>query len=287
VGIVVGVVKHGERRVFAYGTAHPDSIYQIGSITKAFTGLLLAQMVVEEKVRLDEPLRELLPAGTVHKPDGREITLRDLATHRSGLPPMPDNFNRARFGTLAAGFAGYHAADLYAYVKSRGIAREADPPFVYSNLGFSLLGEALRAQTGISYADLIAQRITGPLGMRDTSVLISPERRERLIQAYGDRHEPLEPWKLDAFASAGALNSTAGDIMTYLEAQLLADSPAVRLSQEPRAGYDSDTRIALAWFYTAKTGTYAHNGAISGYSSTAFFNPRGDYAGVILVNQAS
>jgi CubicO group peptidase (beta-lactamase class C family) len=286
-GIVVGVVKHGERRVLAYGTAHPDSIYQIGSITKTFTGLLLAQMVVEGKVRLDQPVRELLPAGVVRKPDGHEITLRDLATHRSGLPPMPDNFNPRRFADLTAGYAGYHAADLYAYVARRGVAREADPPFAYSNLGFSLLGEALHAQTGISYPDMIAQRITGPLGMNDTSVLISPERRERLIQAYGDRHEPLAPWELDAFAPAGAINSTAGDILTYLEAQLRADSPALRLSHEPRAGDDRGMRIALAWFYTEKTGTYAHNGAISGYVSNAFFNPGAGYAGVVLVNQSS
>src|ERR1017187_307823 len=86
---------------------------------------------------------------------------------------------------------------------------------------------------------------------------------------------------------AGAINSTAGDILTYLEAQLRADSPALRLSQEPRAGDGSDGRIALAWFYTGKTGTYGHNGAISGYTSTAFFNPRGDYAGVVLENQAT
>jgi CubicO group peptidase (beta-lactamase class C family) len=286
-GIVFGVVKHGERRVFAYGTAHPDSIYQIGSITKTFTGLLLAQMVIEGKVRLDEPVRELLPAGTVRKPAGREITLRDLATHRSGLPPMPDDFNPRRFPNPAVGYAGYHAADLYAYIARRGVAREADPPFVYSNLGFSLLGEALRAQAGISYPDLIAQRITGPLGMRDTSVLISPERRERLIQAYGARHEPLPPWELDAFAPAGAINSTAGDILTYLEAQLRADSPALRLSHEPRAAADRDTRIALAWFCDEKAGNYAHSGAISGYASYAFFNPKGDYAGVVLANQAS
>ena len=226
-GVVVGVVKHGERRVFAYGTAHPDSIYQIGSITKTFTGLLLAQMVVEGKVRLDEPLRELLPAGTVRKPDGREITLRDLATHRSGLPPMPDRLQPCPLWHAGCRLCRLSCRrSLRVCRKSRGVAREADPPFVYSNLGFSLLGEALRAQTGISYADLIAQRITGPLGMRDTSVLISPERRERLIQAYGDRHEPLEPWELDAFAPAGAINSTAGDILTYLEAQLRADSPA-------------------------------------------------------------
>ncbi len=286
-GVVVGVVKHGDRRVFAYGTAQADSLYQIGSITKTFTGLLLAQMVVEGKVRLDQPVRELLPAGMVPKPAGYEITLRDLATHRSGLPPMPDNFRPIRFRSVGAAFAGYHDADLYAYLAKRGVGREVDPPFVYSNLGFSLLGAALRAQTGISYADLIAQRITGPLGMRDTAVLISPERRERLIQAYGDRHEPTAPWELETFAPAGAINSTAGDMLTYLEAQLRADSPAFRLSHEARTGDGRGSRIALAWFYSEESGSYAHNGAISGYSSTAFFSPKGDYAGIVMVNQAS
>jgi CubicO group peptidase (beta-lactamase class C family) len=284
-GIVVGVVKHGERSVSAYGAARPDSIYQIGSITKTFTGLLLAQMVVEGKVRLDQPLRELLPAGTVPQPSGDEITLRDLATHHSGLPPMPDDFNRSRFSSPADAFAGYHAAELYAYVARRGVAREANPPFAYSNLGFSLLGEALRTQAGISYADMIAQRITGPLGMGDTSVLLSPERRDRLIQAYGEGHLPLAPWDLDAFAPAGAINSTAGDLLTYLEAQLRADSPALRLSQKPCADVDRNGQIALGWFYDAESGTYAHNGAISGYVSNVFFNPRAGYAGVVLVNE--
>jgi CubicO group peptidase (beta-lactamase class C family) len=286
-GIVVGVTKHGERRVFAYGAAHPDSIYQIGSITKTFTGLLLAEMVVEGKVRLDEPLRELLPAGLVRKPAGLEITLRDLATHRSGLPPMPEDFTPRRFPNPAAGYASYHPADLYAYLAKRGVAREALPPFVYSNLGYSVLGEALRAQTGLSYADLIEKWITGPLGMRDTSVLISPERRERLIQAYGGGRQPLEPWELDAFAPAGAINSTAADMLTYLEAQLQAGSPALRLSHETRAGDGRGMGVALAWFYSAKTGTFVHSGAISGYSSNAFFNPRDGYAGVVLVNHAS
>jgi CubicO group peptidase (beta-lactamase class C family) len=286
-GIVVGVVTHGERRVYAYGTARPDSIYQIGSITKTFTGLLLAQMVVDGKMRLDEPLRELLPTGTAPKPNGREITLLDLATHRSGLPPMPDNFSSNRFPNPAAAYAGYHAAELYAYVARQGVGREANPAFIYSNLGFSLLGEALAARAGVSYPDLIAQRITGPLGMGDTAVLLSPERRQRLIQAYGARNEPIPPWELDAFAPAGAINSTAGDMLTYLEAQLRADSPALRLSHEPRAAAAPGTRIALAWFHDTATGTYGHGGAISGYGSYAFFNPKGGYAGIVLVNQAT
>lgn len=286
-GLVVGIVKHGEWRILSYGTAQPDSIYQVGSITKTFTGLLLAQLVLEGRVRLDEPLRAFLPAGLVANPGGSEITLLDLVTHHSGLAPMPDDFNARRFPSVAAGFAGYHAADLRASIARHGVGREAAPPFVYSNWGFALLGEALSVRAGLPYPELIAQRITGPLHMLDTFVVLSPDRRPRLIQAYGDRHEPLPPWELDSLAPAGAINSTAADMLTYLEAQLRADSPAIRLAQIPRATANREARIALAWFYDRKTGTYGHSGAISGYGSYAFFNPKGDYAGIVLVNQAA
>ena len=91
-GIVVGIFDHGKRKIFAYGTAKPDSIFEIGSVTKTFTGLALAQMVEQKSVTLDEPVRELLPPGTVSKPaSGPEITLLDLATQHSGLPRLPDN----------------------------------------------------------------------------------------------------------------------------------------------------------------------------------------------------
>jgi CubicO group peptidase (beta-lactamase class C family) len=105
---------------------------------------------------------------------GREITLLDLATHHSGLPAMPDDFNSSRFPSPAAAFARYHATDIHAFVGKHGAGREANPPFVYSNLGFALLGEALAARAGASYAELVAQRITGPLGMRDTAVGLPP-----------------------------------------------------------------------------------------------------------------
>ena len=97
--------------------AKPDSLFEIGSISKTFTGLILARMVAEGKVRLDEPVRELLPAGTVKKPAGREITLLDLVTHHSGLPRMPDNFHPADQDNP---YADYGPEQLYAYVKSHG-----------------------------------------------------------------------------------------------------------------------------------------------------------------------
>jgi len=176
--------------VCTYGTANAGSIFEIGSITKTFTGLVLAQMAVQGKIRLDEPVRELLPAGTMRKPAGQEITLLDLATHRSGLPPMPDNINPA--GTPNPG-ADYHARDLYDFLARRGVAKPANASFLYSNLGFGLLGQALANRAGMTYPNLGSEEITGPLGMRHTPLSLSHEQQNRMIQPYDTRQRPARP----------------------------------------------------------------------------------------------
>ena len=161
-GVSIAVVEHGVTRIFSYGAAKPDSIYEIGSIAKTFTGLVLSQMVEEGEVRLDEPVRELLPASTVGKPDGSEITLVDLATQHSGLPRTPDNLHPA---DPANPFADYRPADLYAYVAKHTVAKPAQAEFLYSNLGFGLLGQAFSNRAGVPYAVLLEQEVTGPLGL--------------------------------------------------------------------------------------------------------------------------
>src|SRR5579862_2497577 len=185
-GVVIGVSKHGERRVFANGAAKPDSMFEIGSITKTFTGLLLARMVEEGKVRLDEPVRELLPPGTVTKPAGEEITLLDLATHHSGLPEWPDNI----FPTDQANpLSEYGPNQLYEYMARRGVAKRADATYEYSSVGFGLLGQALVARAGSgSYAELVRQEITGPLGMTDTVVKLSADQQQRFLQGFDEQH---------------------------------------------------------------------------------------------------
>ena len=195
VGLAIGVWKHGERRVFTYGTAKPDSLFEIGSISKTFTGLMLARMVAKGKVRLDEPVRELLPAGTVAKPAGEEITLLDLATHHSGLPRMPDNFHPADWDNP---YADYGPEQLYAYLKSHGVAKPEEATFVYSNLGVGLLGQALAERAGRSYPDQLREEITGPLGMTDTVVQLSAEQQRRFMQGHDEKHRPVHAWDLDA-----------------------------------------------------------------------------------------
>jgi CubicO group peptidase (beta-lactamase class C family) len=284
-GIVVGVSEHGARRVMAYGTARPDSLFELGSIGKTFTGLLLAQMASQGKVDLRDPVRDLLPPGAAAPPKGFEITLLDLATHHSGLPPMPDD---AGPGDQRETYTDYHASDLYDFIKRRGFAKPSDAKFLYSNIGFAVLGAALANRAQTSYPELLQRQITGPLGMKDTVIALSPEQHSRFMQGYDRERRPTPAWDLDAFAPAGGVRSTAGDMLTYLEAQLHPEKTpfpaALALSQHVRAPVAGNLQIALAWVYNPDTGFYEHNGATGGFSSYACFNPQRDLAAVVLLN---
>ena len=293
-GLTIGVWKHGEQRILTYGAAKPDSIFEIGSITKTFTALILAQMVEQGKTRLDEPVRALLPPHVAAKPQGfpgeKEITLLDLATHHSGLPPMPDNIDADAPET----YGDYHVADLYEFLAAWGVARYTRVEFKYSNLGFALLGHALANRAGTTYQDLLEQDVTGPLSMKDTTTALSPGQLPRMIQGYDAQNRPVPPWTLDVLASAGAIHSTAGDILTYLKENLhptlYADKElqaAISLTHQLQAPVDTDSRIGLAWIYDTGAGVYWHNGTVPGQTSYAFFDPKNDSAAVILSNRFS
>jgi serine-type D-Ala-D-Ala carboxypeptidase/endopeptidase len=220
-GATIGVVSHGKRLVWTYGAAKADSVFEIGSISKTFTGLILAQMAAQNKVKLDEPVRALLPAGTVAAPaSGREITLLDLSAQRSGLPRLPDNLKPA---DATNPYADYDVKALYAYVAAHGVALPDKPVFEYSNLGVGLLGQALAERARTTYEALLKKQITNPLGMRDTVITIPAALRARFIQGHDGEHKPARAWDIPGLAGAGAIRSTAGDMLTYLEAQLHPD----------------------------------------------------------------
>jgi CubicO group peptidase (beta-lactamase class C family) len=284
-GLAIGVSKDGVRRVFAYAAARPDSLFEIGSISKTFTGLMLARMVEQGRARFDEPVRALLPPGTVAKPSGNEISLLDLATHHSGLPPIPDNFLISESNPCS----DYGAADLYAYLAKRGVEKPRDVSFVYSNLGMGLLGQALAVRAGTSYSDLLREEVTRPLGLTDTVVSLSEEQNRRFMQGLDAKRNPVHPCNLDALAGAGGVRSSASDMLTYIEANLHPErftSMAQSLvdSHRLRADAPGGMQIGLAWVYKPDIGEYWHNGATAGFTSHAFFNPKGDYGAVVLLN---
>jgi serine-type D-Ala-D-Ala carboxypeptidase/endopeptidase len=296
-GVSIAVISHGLSRVFSYGTARPDSIFEIGSITKTFTALILSQMVVQGKVKLDEPVRLFFPSGTAPKPNGPEITLLDLATQRSGLPSLPDNLDLS--DVLHDPYANYRTQDLYFYVRTHGLDRATGTPRPNSGgLGFALLGQALADRAGTSYPALLQAEIAGPLALKDTVITLSPEQQARFIPGHDEFYQPASPWNMDALAPLAGIRSTASDMLAYLTAELhpgelmpVSDFPgsttlaaALVQSQQLQADVGPGMRISLGWLYESETGNYWHNGATGGHSSYAFFNPAGDCAAVVLLN---
>jgi CubicO group peptidase (beta-lactamase class C family) len=296
-GVTVGVLRGDVRCVFSYGAARPDSIFEIGSVSKTFTGLILAQMIEQGRVRLDQPVRELLPAATVEKPPRREISLLDLVTHHSGLPRLPYNLRPA---DARNPYVDYRAVDLYRFLAQHGVDRPAEASYLYSNVGSGLLGQALAHRAGISFEELLEREVTMPLGLKDTVMSLTPEQHSRFIPGYTLAHHQAPGWDWDSLAGAGALRSTAGDILTYLEAQLhpreLARTlsstvpaagtlpQAIERSHELREAADPGMHIAMGWLQMDATGTYWHSGATGGHCSFVFFNPQEDCAGVVLAN---
>jgi CubicO group peptidase (beta-lactamase class C family) len=287
-GISIGIYQRGVRRIVTYGAAAPDSIFQIGSVTKPFTGLLLADMAEKGLVRFDEPVRELIPAARLPRPAGSEITLLDLATHHSGLPGIPPTFHP---GNPANPAADFDVSKLYAFLAGRGVEKRPDATFAYSNLGFGLLGHALSTRAGVDFATLLHQVITGPLGINDTVVELSPEQQRRFLQGYNDDRQPVPAWDFDVLASAGGLKSTALDLLTWLEANLHPErvgagtlSAALTSSHQIRSSIDSRIDLGLAWMFHPDSGIFEHGGAILAFTADAVFNPSEDVAVIVLSN---
>jgi CubicO group peptidase (beta-lactamase class C family) len=163
-----------------------------------------------------------------------------------------------------------------------------------------LLGQALAVHSGLTYPALMKEEVADPLGLRDTIVTLSPAQDARFMEGHDADHQPAHHWDLDALAGAGAIRSDISDMVTYIAANLHpeglkhveGDSPAATLSaalvqqHELRADVAPGMRIALAWLYIEDSGDYWHNGGTGGFSSYAFFNPKGDYAAVVLLNTA-
>jgi D-alanyl-D-alanine-carboxypeptidase/D-alanyl-D-alanine-endopeptidase len=296
-GVVIGVLEGADKRIFAYGAARPDSIFEIGSVTKTFTGLALAQMVEQKKVTLNEPVRELLPNGAVAKPPGREITLLDLATQHSGLPRLPDNLRPA---DPSNPYADYDASHLLEYLNTRGVGRAEKTNFEYSNLGVGLLGYALAQRMGVSYDDLIRNEVTGPMNLHDTTIELSPAQKQRFIPGHDGAGRVTGAWDINALAGAGGLRSTADDLLHYCQALMApeklgtearAGSPAATLpaslllDREVRADGPGPLKIALLWLVNPQTGEYWHNGGTGGYTASVSWNPRTGRAVVVLYNR--
>jgi CubicO group peptidase (beta-lactamase class C family) len=301
-GIVVGIVTPKGHRVIAYGVTEKggkhsvdaDTIYDIGSVTKVFTALALADEVQHGEAALDDPVANYLPPGTVLPHDGaRRITLADLATHTSGLPLRPANLSLADADNK---YADYSKADLFrflaAYKPEHGIGSTYD----YSNVGFGLLGIAVARRAGLSYDALIRRTVIGPLGMTETDRTKPGNKPLALGYAYDVANADLAParhWDFGGgVAGAGGYRSTTNDMMKFLDAVLgyrkssLAPAFALMTATRRPGGMPPATNIALAWNILDQDGREIvwKNGSVGGFRAFIGYDRASGVGVVALAN---
>jgi D-alanyl-D-alanine-carboxypeptidase/D-alanyl-D-alanine-endopeptidase len=298
VGIVVGTLERGRPPKFyiagTSGSAVPldsNSVFEIGSVTKVFTTALLAEMVQRGEVRLDDPITKYLPSMVrVPSRNGRQITLLDLATQSSGLPRLPSNLN---VSSMVNPYADYTVPQMYEFLSGYQLPRDIGSRFEYSNLGVGLLGHVLALRARKSYENLITERILIPLGMRDTRITLTPAMRARLVPGHGEADTIVGNWDLPTLAGAGALRSTAKDMLKFLAANLDSTlSPTARalaVTHVPLRDTDAPRmRIGLGWITSIPFDTPLvwHNGQTGGYHSFIGFDPAHNRGIVVLANSS-
>jgi CubicO group peptidase (beta-lactamase class C family) len=295
VGFVVGVLQDGKTRFFNYGETakgsrrapNPDTVYEVGSVTKVFTCTLLADMVERGLVKLDDPVQQYLPANVkMPMTDGKPIRLADLATQTSGLPRMPANFAPADPGNP---YADYGERQLFAFLSGHTLRR---PPgtYEYSNLGMGLLGVVLARRAGCTYEQLLSNRITRPLGLADTRITLDDRLRHRLAPPYNAALEPEKNWDFQALAGAGGVRSTARDLLRFAQANLAGDGPlgkAFRLAQTKRCDISNGLAMGLGWHIARDGITRLHSGMTGGYHTWLAIVPGRGIGVVVLSNTAT
>jgi CubicO group peptidase (beta-lactamase class C family) len=306
-GLVVGVVTPAGRHVFGYGTVASgpvqvvpdgDTVFELGSITKAYTGVLLAVLERDGVIKLDDPADKHLPADLrLPRRGDRLITLLDLATHRSGLPVQPRFVGlRALFaGTVDNPYSTYDRGRLAKDLSDLWPEADAGEKYAYSNLGAGVLGHALaHAAKAESYEDALCRHVLNPLGLTNTRVKLTPGQRRRLPPSHTKAGSPTPHWDFACLEACGGLRSTAHDQLAFLAANLgLTPTPlaaTLTAAATPRRDTDSPRwRVGLGW-HVGPLGPDGgpilvwHNGGTYGSRSFAGFVPAARVGVVVMSN---
>jgi len=292
--LFVGIVDENDVEYYYYGETAKDenpidenTIFEIGSVTKVFTTLILADMVEKGEVNLNDPIDKFLPEGvSTPSKNGRTITLFDLATHSSGLPRMPDNFPISDMNEQFQ----YDREEMYDSLSKVELSREIGSEYEYSNFGVSLLGHILSLQAGQSYEELLQERVLDKFGLESTCVKQCDELRDRFAKPHLFGFPANELNLSDDMSGAGEIRSSGKDMLTFLSyAMGLKDSDlrsSFELTQKVNRQIDDKLSIGLAWHMLQKEDRTIiwHNGATNGFTSFVGFDPESNQGVVVLTN---
>jgi serine-type D-Ala-D-Ala carboxypeptidase/endopeptidase len=308
--IVVGIVDKDGMHYFNFGkksangsAADEHTIYEIGSITKTFTAILLAQQEIDGKLKIDDPIKNYLPPQVkVPQRGKKEITFGNLSDHTSGLPRDPDNMTGS---SLANKYASYTVDSMYAFLSKYKLKRDVGSNYKYSNLAQGLLGHILALNAGLTYDSLMIKTIASPLGMKETKITFDEEMKKNLAIGHSDIAE-VQNLDLPTLAGAGAIRSSTSDMLKYLAANMgLIQTPlqsamnkthevrhnkgqplTIRMALGMLLGLSHNTRTGLGWaINNGKKGDIIwHGGTTNGYLAFAGFVKETGKGVVVLTN---
>jgi len=293
VGVIVGITQNGHHLVWSYGKLHIDSpgaldannVFNIASVTKTFTGTALASLVNDGTVTLDQNVSSLITElrGTA----ADTITLRQLATHTSGLPRVDEHMFDWPYDQTNP-YKFYDLSRLISFFRS--YISSGPEAISYSNLGVGTLGLALSRANHSTYEKMIHDRILTPLGLEDTAVTLSDDQNARLITGYAPKtHEVVPVWTYTPETlGLGSVDSTLNDLLTYVEANLNPTSTdigrSITLTHQIQVSGNPDS-IGLNWFIQNSSNLLHHNGL--GWSSTDVWMDLQNKKGVIILSNTT
>lgn len=296
VGMSVGVIFEGETYTYHYGTTQVEgetqpnnrTLYEIGSISKTFTGLILARGTVEGYWQLDDPITQYLPDDI--ELDER-ITLRLLSTHTSGLPRMPHDFSPV---DMTNPYIDYSRESLYTSLRTIEMESEPGTRASYSNLAVGLLGDTMARERGVSYEALLQEMVLEPLHMSHTTIALDPRQAARMAGPHSGDGEPDHRWDFQALAGAGAIRSDIRDMLRYAHAQLdpqsVSISDAIELSQQRHTQPDGPSigkGTGLGWIFLDGVGVRGHDGQTGGFHCFIAYDPPRGMSIIILTNTSN
>jgi len=300
VGLSIAVIKNGQVSLYNYGETmrmggqlpNAETVYEIGSITKTFTAAILASYVNAGKIKLTDPITKYLPDSVAANPALKDVTVVSLSNHTSGLPSLPDNFGDQKDYNKLNPYKNYNKQLLFAYLKTCTLVTKPGEKYAYSNLAVGLLGTILERISGKSFEQLVADVVTGPLGMKSTVQHVYPMLTNRFVTVYSEDGKPTPPWDFDALASCGSLRSDIDDLVLYAKANLNDDAntplaKVLKLTHE--ITFTKEPKLGLAWHIIVVNGVsyYFHNGGTYGSSSFLAFNKDKKLAVIVLSNAAA
>ncbi|CAN5220699.1 serine hydrolase domain-containing protein [soil metagenome] len=302
-GLSAAVVRGGRTRfhnagVIAQDTRAPAterSVYEVGSISKTLTGLLLAHAIGEGKVAATDDVRKYLPPGYDNlERDGRPVRLIDLVDTTSALPDNLPDWRQAIGGAKPAEVPfiasrlldGYTSEKLLADLKTASLVDKPGAVPRHSNVAAQVVAIVLERVYGRSYEALLAQYIERPLGMASGAAEPAPAL---LVKGYGPGGFAAPPLTQSVIRAAGGLRYSAADMARYIAGQLAARDPALKLTHQPAWGSPDSGAIGFHWNIakTVDSQTYLrHSGGTFGFSAYCDFYPDQDYGIVLLANRS-